>query len=900
MAQRSIADLERQLQSIATIVERQGSATDAQLAVQQRITRELETQKALQEESLNTNKEIDDTLSSIASNWGKGSKIYKKTQAQLGLIEGQVEAISSWSERFVGANRRNKEQIVGAAKSYKNVNAQVLKGVSLIADGKEAQEDIYELLQEQIKKHKEVSASIATTNQQGRNLKQTIDDEVASMEKLAKAAKGVEKDIYAMGKAGQMFAGTMVGGALDKTLKAFGKKDGLGGVMKSIQGARGASDGAGGFGGGFTKMLGGVSRFLGPIALAVGGIMAAAEFFDSGGAAKMAMRMAVVQGKDPMKESQKSFKMSKQYRQLLVEQNYGLPLKLRQQAENDYLEFGISREEDAAKYKESLITDEIDFRMSLESDAIQFRQQQESQELDAQLSRQKTLFTSAMGYMKGAIGIGERGLLAIGSSTQAVLDTVKEYGYTLGIALKDQMALSAASQGLAVRYGTSATEVFKMADTFRLMNKSSAKVGANLVAGLEVLAKDNDMSPAQLYKEMADSQADILKYSNYTTQQYAHQAILLGNMNLSMTSMMKASDTMVLNYKDSIKAEMSLSSMLGRNVNLSEVRAKLMAGDQAGGAAALKTALGGQDINAMNAFQKQALSQATGMGIQELMQLTQSKGGGVKGTLQERNALKTGKAIADGALSQDIANAAAKLALDQKNRAEMLKFEQAKRLAMLFVEQKFRLTAIEREFKYRESREKLSAQQSIESAQMDMFKEVAAEQIMQVTNAYKDSFGPGKFDQKKVDAYKQKVSSQMDAVGKAIVQGTIPMSQLANVTVAMQKAAMKGSVMDVSKFIGGNSATITPTPAKASTTPVKGTPTATVGGMDVSTTTMLSDTQAQTKLQSKMVDLLATSATILQYILVKEQPNIQIDKMTLSRKLLNTAHTQFAIAGLPK
>ncbi len=62
----------------------------------------------------------------------------------------------------------------------------------------------------------------------------------------------------------------------------------------------------------------------------------------------------------------------------------------------------------------------------------------------------------------------------------------------------------------------------------------------------------------------------------------------------------------------------------------------------------------------------------------------------------------------------------------------------------------------------------------------------------------------------------------------------------------------------------------------------------------------LTDSQAQTKLQAKMVQLLGASATILQYILVKESPDIQIDKMTLSKKLLKTAQTQLAIAGLPK
>jgi hypothetical protein len=1001
--QRSAEELEKQLAALnKTIADNQAKGlakTEAQAAAQERIEKSLARQKVLQAESLETTKEIDDTLQSIASTHGKTSKIYKKTQAQLGIIQGSVESIEGWSSKWVGAANKNKDAIIGAAKGYRNVNAQVLKNIALVGEGKEAQENIADLLDDQIAKHKTVLASITSNTAQSKKLRAELEGEVEAMEKLGKSTKRAEKDIEAMTRMGEKFGGTMFGGAIDKTLKAFGKKDGLGGVVKSLTTARGTANGAGGVGGMFTQMLGGVAKFLGPIGLAVGGIMAAAEFFDSGGAAKMAAKMAIMNGQDPGKAMDSSFKASRQYRELMVDQQYKLPLKLKQQAEKDYLEYAISVAEDEAKYKESLVKDELDYRLGLESDAIQFRQQQASAELDANLSRQKTLFTSAMGYMKGAIGVSERALQAIGSSTAAVLDTVKEYGYTLGIALKDQIALSAGAQGLGVRYGTSATEVFKMADTFRLMNKSSAKVGANLVAGLEVLAKDNDMSPAQLYKEMADAQADILKYSNYTTQEYARQAILLGNMNTSMASMMKASDSMVLNYKDSIKAEMSLSAMLGKNVNFSEVRAKLMSGDQAGGAAALKTALGGQDINAMNPFAKQALSQATGMGIQELMQLTQSKGGDVKGTLEERNARKTGAAIAKGALQQDIANAAAKLALDQKNRAEMLKFEQAKRMGMLFIEQKFRLNAIEREFKYREDRESMDAEQAMAKAKNDIIADVRADQLVSIMGAFSNDYGKGKLDKATLVDFEKKINGQMSILQEAAKAGYISNEQTGEITYQIIRAAQKGQMISLDSFSGmkeytadygklvdetnANNAVMISAFEKFSktmsgedkaklkhdyphvfeamerqssisnfegedyidkkllnswlvklkkeTTKItdkrggvggygtgkSGTPgsktvsinkngnkTEVKADPDKKLTLQkgpeLSDSQAQTKLQVKMVELLGASATILQYILVKESPDILLDKMTLSRKLLNTAQTQFAIGGLPK
>jgi hypothetical protein len=260
---------------------------------------------------------------------------------------------------------------------------------------------------------------------------------------------------------------------------------------------------------------------------------------------------------------------------------------------------------------------------------------------------------------------------------------------------------------------------------------------------------------------------------------------------------------MVLNYKDSIKAEMSLSAMLGKNVNLSEVRAKLMSGDQAGGAAALKTALGGQDINAMNAFQKQALSQATGMGIQELMQLTQSKGNGkVKGSLEEKNALKTGKAIAQGALTQDIANAAAKLALDQKNRAEMLKFEQAKRMAMLFIEQKFRLNAIEREITYRKERESLGYTQAQENLKMGFMTDIASEQFMQVTSAFKDAEANGKISEAKLNSLISEFTSNQNVLQKAMAKGFITNDELPDIAYKIAMDASEGKSYDISKIAG--------------------------------------------------------------------------------------------------
>jgi hypothetical protein len=97
----------------------------------------------------------------------------------------------------------------------------------------------------------------------------------------------------------------------------------------------------------------------------------------------------------------------------------------------------------------------------------------------------------------------------------------------------------------------------------------------------------------------------------------------------------------------------------------------------------------------------QQLSQATGMDIEQLMSLQQGGEGDTKGTLDKKNAEKTGKDIANGALKQDIANEAAKLGAEQAFRRKMMEFEQKERKGMLFIEQMQRLEGIAMEQKWR-------------------------------------------------------------------------------------------------------------------------------------------------------------------------------------------------------
>ena len=523
------------------------------------------------------------------------------------------------------------------------------------------------------------------------------------------------------------------------TSDVFGKKatQNMTRGMAKFAGSITSKGGGGGFGagmmgkamGGLGSLAGGILRFAGPIGAIASVAKMAFDFWDGGGWAKTKVATKMLFGNKMDKASdledvKESLEGTEQMRKLNAEYNYSVPLQLRQQAADDILQYNKGIEQDGLNYSQSLVKDKLDYEMGLRRDAIQFQFQQAMETLDAEMNKRKDIQASGMSFVSQYSKISERALKAIGSSTKQILEGVTKFQAIFGTSVKESFKLSENAQGLAYHFGVGADDVQNMTNLFRLMGKTSALTAENLIGGITEFAKINDLAPQAIFAQIKDAGEDIYKFSSGTAENFVKQAGLLTKMSISMSQMMKASDTMVLNYKDSIKAEMSLSAMLGKNVNLSEVRARLMSGDQAGAASALKTALGGMDINSMNAFQKQALTQATGMDISALMGMQQGKTGSVNGALTEN--AKAGKAFADGALKQDISNAGAKLKLEQEQRAKLLEFEQNQRLIMLTLEQSQRMEGIELEQRYRALIAEKGYKDAKDTMAMDLIKEQAA------------------------------------------------------------------------------------------------------------------------------------------------------------------------------
>ena len=559
------------------------------------------------------------------------------------------------------------------------------------------------------------------------------------------------------------------------------------GYLKAPGGGGGTAGMMGKAMGGLGSLAGGVLRMAGPIGAIASVAKMAFDFWDSGGVAKLKIGAKMLTGNkmmgaDDIANVQKDLEGTEQMRKLNAEYNYKVPMQLRQQAGDDMLNYNKSLEQDQLNYEQGLVKDKLDYQLGLTKDALNFQFQQAMETLDAELSKRKDIQASGMSFIGKYSSISERALKAIGSSTKQIIEGIGKFQSIFGGSVKDSFKLNENAAGLAYHFGGSADDVMNMTNMFRLMGKTSGETAQNLIAGITQFANLNNLAPQAIFNQIKDAGEDIYKFSNGTAENFVRQAALLSKMSVSMSQMTKASDSMVLNYKDSMKAEMSLSAMLGKNVNLSEVRAKLMAGDQAGGAQALKSALGGVDINTMNAFQKQALTQATGMDISALMGLQQGKGGGLTGELKaEKN---KGKAFADGALAQDIANAGAKLKLEQEQRAKLLAVEQRQRMIMLTLEQAQRLDGVFLEQKWRAK----IAERGYDKAKEEMAVEAIAEQAA--------NFGSNLMSGTSSSLNKQGLTDASIQQFTAAVQGTD--NSLTNL---ISSGAIKGTDMRLADYL---------------------------------------------------------------------------------------------------
>ena len=250
---------------------------------------------------------------------------------------------------------------------------------------------------------------------------------------------------------------------------------------------------------------------------------------------------------------------------------------------------------------------------------------------------------ASMAYFGKALpnlGFAANELQNAGISADSIAGASVTIASKMGVGGKQSAILGAEMATFAKFAGIGAEEATDISESFRLMDGATADTAANMMQGVKAMAEQLDLNPAAVMKEMASASEIALEMNINSGKALAKQVSYATSLGVSFSKIAKAGQSMVLNYKDSIKKEMQLSALLGKQVDLSEVRAKFAEGDTTGAMQALQAQ--GLDPAQMDMFQKQALQEATGMDLGELTKI--GKGGGKSAEALDSAANKIDKA----------------------------------------------------------------------------------------------------------------------------------------------------------------------------------------------------------------------------------------------------------------
>jgi hypothetical protein len=216
--------------------------------------------------------------------------------------------------------------------------------------------------------------------------------------------------------------------------------------------------------------------------------------------------------------------------------------------------------------------------------------------------------TALFGKSLGGVGYGAAQLQMAGISAETIASAMKDASSAMGSNVNGKFGADMAI--LAARTGQTSEGIASINDTFMRIGGVSKETAINMQEGLRTMADQANINLGSLMEDVAEASKDALSYQLKSPAALAKAATFAQTLGTKFTDIANAGKSMVLNYKDSIKAEMSLSAMLGKRVDLSQVRALFAAGKTEDAIKALKAQ--GLDPSKMNMFQQEALKNATG------------------------------------------------------------------------------------------------------------------------------------------------------------------------------------------------------------------------------------------------------------------------------------------------
>ena len=509
-------------------------------------------------DSISDFEDMDDTMVSIGNQMKKNSKLVEITADNFNKVALVTASISVELGKGAAANQKVTQQVEAATNAYKNMHTSIADANREFSLGRISNEERVEMIKRQSEAFQDVISVIDMTKISSEELKGVIEDMTTEGEAFTKA----------------MESATVKSERLDSVFESFEGIPALGQVNQLLK----------------TNIKDTVAFKAAVFALGAALGKAAFDYFGAPMKAAMQQHKEVEQlGIDGEAERAK-MTMDRGFIDRDAAKGYS---KIQEESDNNRIDtaHNVAQAMNEAAFAGQRAANA--FSASMQSGAAQF---------------QRAAKTALFGKSIGSIGYGAAQMQLAGIGADKIASAMESAGAATG---KMPTAKAAADMAvMAERTGQSVDDIAGINEAFQRMDGMSAEVAMNMQEGMRNMADQAGIGLGNLMKEVAEASKEALGYQIKSGPALAKAVAYTQSMGLNFGDVAKAGKNMVMNYKDSIKAEMQLSSLLGEQVDLSEVRAKFAAGDQAGALESLKAQ--GLDPADMDMFQQQALQDSLG------------------------------------------------------------------------------------------------------------------------------------------------------------------------------------------------------------------------------------------------------------------------------------------------
>ena len=241
--------------------------------------------------------------------------------------------------------------------------------------------------------------------------------------------------------------------------------------------------------------------------------------------------------------------------------------------------------------------------------------------------------TAFLGRSIGSIGYSAAKMQLAGVSAESVATALTDIASTsnvnfFGTTLGSQAAVFSRQMGISTQ------SVGEMMAAFRRVDGSSGKTALNMVYTSAKMADIAKLNPAVILQDMAEASGKMLSYNIQNAKAFAQQAIAVRQMGGQLPKFAQGITGSILNYRQSLQAQISLSNMLNRPVDFSVAQSLAYQGKYAEAYQNILQSGVLQSVRRAGPLAAAQFEQIFGMGIDEFQARAEGKKGlGLKGTM---------------------------------------------------------------------------------------------------------------------------------------------------------------------------------------------------------------------------------------------------------------------------